>query len=83
MCAVSVVSDYGSKLWGGYTPTVDWKEEYEKLKKQFDEFKALVAAAQKFDTATNQPACGDESKLKWMEEIEARIKFLEEKINVS
>lgn len=42
------------------------REEFERLKKEVEEMKKLLAAAQKFDEATDQPHCEHEEKVKML-----------------
>jgi hypothetical protein len=60
---------------GGYGVMGISREEFEALKKEMQELKELLKAAQKFDEATNQPHCENEDKV-------AMIKKLAELVGV-
>jgi len=49
------------------------REEFEALKKDFEELKELLRAAKKYDTATNQPDCEMEDKVEALRKV---AKFL-------
>ncbi len=63
----------------GGTPTVadQLAGQLAALNLWLEEFKKLVAAAEKFDKATNQPHCEDPTKMAWVREVEVRLKALE------
>lgn len=45
------------------------QEEFDKLKKEVQELKELIKAAQKFDAATNQPDCELDAKIDLIKKI--------------
>jgi hypothetical protein len=68
MCAVSVVLDYGREN----IPPYQW------TRPAFDEFKEVIRRLEALDEKLDQPDCEDPEKAKWMEEVERRLKALEE-----
>ena len=92
MCMVSNVSEYGQQDWrdwqkqwpttipytGTGTGVVDFTHEYAELIRLKEAYRALIAAAEKFDHDTKQPECADEKKLAWMDEVETRLSDLQD-----
>jgi hypothetical protein len=68
MCVVSMVHDY---MRENVQPQ-SWTYE------SFNEFKKLLELLDRLDNLLGQPDCVDPEKTKYMEEIEARLKKLEE-----
>ncbi len=62
MCAVSVILKYGSEV-----PVYKWTKEI------LDDYKALIEKAKEIDTKIGEPDCEDESKGKWIKEVEQKI----------
>lgn len=72
MCARSVVTDdFNDRIrqrpfvtdWQTFPrPTGPTKAEFDELKKEVQELKKLLAAAKRFDAATGQKDCEEESK---------------------
>jgi len=60
MCAVSVISDYGSSI-------TNWNDE------TLDQFKKLLDQAKVFDEKTKQPDCEDPTKLHYLEIVEKKL----------
>lgn len=54
---------------GPITITGVSRQEFEALKKEVQELKELIKAAQKFDEATNQPHCEHEDKVALIKKI--------------
>lgn len=45
------------------------REEFDRLKKEVEELKLLLKAAQKFDEATGQPHCEQDEKIAFIKKI--------------
>lgn len=71
MCAVSYVADLG-KDWTDTNGWDWWKQP------NYDDYQELIRKARKWDELTNQPDCVDEEKDKFLKELDARMKKLEE-----
>lgn len=81
MCVVSMVMDYwkddfNRKYPSGIIPTsinpfpfAVSREEFEEIKKELQELKKLILAAKKYDEATNQPDCEQDSKIELVKKI--------------
>lgn len=84
MCVVSNIGDYGRGVpWPNvpnqppqpqpvYPQTPAWDRE------TFEMFKELLELGRKWDKQAGQPDCDVPDKLDWMEEVERRLKKLEE-----
>lgn len=70
MCVVSMVMDHYNDKWRDYTFTGTWppivsptKQEFDALKKEVEDLKALLARAKKYDADNNEPDCEMEEKI--------------------
>lgn len=73
MCFVSYVSDYESKRWDDrfgpqwqqwtFTNPAVTRAEFDALKREVEELRALLKAAIKFDENTDQPHCEADDKI--------------------
>ena len=78
MCTISMVSDgwreqYPSK-WPNFQPdqfqiSQVSRTEFESLKREVEALKELLKAAKAFDTATGQPDCEMDDKVKLIKEV--------------
>lgn len=79
MCIVSNIGNDWNRTFPDRYPNVPLqpifpipeisRTEFEKLKAEVLELKELLKAAKKFDEATGQPDCEQESKIKFMKQI--------------
>ena len=78
MCVVSMIGDGWSRQLPERWPNIPWqtrspsqqstfpevsRAEFEALRKEIQELKALLLAAKKFDAATGQPECQKDEKV--------------------
>jgi len=79
MCVVSYVSDYyKDRTLPNSFPAINpfqpilpqvSKEEFDRLKKEFEEFKKLLLSAQKYDEAVGEPHCEHPEKVKLIKKL--------------
>jgi len=88
MCTVSMVFDYGRRVWPepypAPPPFSPWpfpnvapSPDPLPTKEEWEAFWELVEKARKFDELTGQPDCEDPQKSEWVKAIEARLDRLE------
>lgn len=90
MCIMSMVIDYGrERIWPQIppatwpspvpsTPPVDHEAELAK----WEAFKKLLDKAKELDIVAAQPDCEDPEKVKWLKEMDHRMKAIEEKLGI-
>lgn len=81
MCVVSMIGDYYEEKWndpdyGKYWSTVTVaglsdvsREEFDKLKKEVEDMKKLLAKAKKYDEDHNEPNCEIDKKMAKLKKI--------------
>lgn len=74
MCVVSMVGDHYSQKfqWVSPIPTgvpAITREEFDKLKREVQEMKALLKRAKKYDEETGQPNCEMEDKVDILKKV--------------
>lgn len=72
MCTVSMVLDDRFNKWPIMLDPISIpvsRVEFDKLRKEVEELKELIKAAQKFDEATGQPNCEDAEKMEKLRKI--------------
>lgn len=68
MCTYSVIADYGRNRY----PLDYWNQQ------NWPYFKDLLNQAEKTDKATGQPDCEDPAKTAWINQVEDRLRRLEQ-----
>lgn len=71
MCMISVISDYGSRI-----PIQNW------TRVGYDDFRAAIEAAKRFDASMLQPDCHDHRKDELLARIEARLAAIEKRLEL-
>lgn len=76
MCVVSFVGDHFQQKWAQpiYQQTFTnipeiTKAEFDALKKEVEEMKALLIKAKEYDEKNNEPNCEIEEKMKFLKEV--------------
>lgn len=69
MCAMCVMMDYGRQR----VPRDVWRPD------SWREFKDILRRIDRLDEQLGEPECHDPAKARWMDEIEERVRKLEER----
>lgn len=87
MCTVSMVSDHYRETWPQRYPSIfppspveTWpnlngvsREEFESLKRDVEDMKALLQRAKKYDEDNHEPDCEIEEKMDLLRKISAAV----------
>lgn len=87
MCAVSMIGDYYTDKWGGIKIDPSWYPgpnqtvqsqqvsyaDFQALKKEVEEMKALLLRAKKYDEDNNEPHCEMDEKVDLLKKVASLV----------
>lgn len=91
MCTVSIISDYGRQTfpnlewWQTQQQSLPQRDRTEEVLAELraqrailEKFVEMVAKAKEFDVVAKQPDCEDPAKASFMDEVQSRLRRIEE-----
>jgi hypothetical protein len=79
MCVVSMVHDYAKQNWP--INDIHWPPlEFDENRKKYHKLIDMIKRAEELDRIMKEPDCVDPEKEKYIQELEARLLKLEEKV---